>query len=152
MSLSLSQKLDEKMSLWQRMVIAFANTDEIFAVAVSRKEAVSFLYMLGLESLPILGWVVGTVLGAVACNLMPPSVSTAMNVMLYGMFIAIVLPVAKKAKPVLIVALLAIFLSCLFAYVPILSTVSQGMVIIISTVVAAGVGAFVWPVKEQEEH
>lgn len=151
MSLSLSMKLDKSVTLWQRFVIAFANTDEIFAVAMSQKRTVTFRYMLGLQSLPVLGWTGGTVLGAVACNLMPGSVSTAMNVMLYGMFIAVVVPVAKRERAALVVALLAVLSSCLFRYVPALSGVSDGTAIIICTVLAASVGAVLFPVKEEEE-
>lgn len=149
MSLSLSQKLDERISLWQRLIIAFANTDEIFAVAMSHQKSVTFPYMLGLQIPPILGWTAGTVLGGVAYYLMPASVSTAMSVMLYGMFIAIVIPVAKIKKSVLLVACLAIFLSCLFTYVPFLSFVPDGIVIIICTVVAATIGSILFPVDDE---
>lgn len=150
MSLSLSQKLDKSVKLWQRFVIAFANTDEIFAVAMGRQRTLTFPYMLGLQVLPIAGWTGGTVLGAVACHIMPEAVSTAMNVMLYGMFIAVVIPAAKKSRPVLMVALLAVALSCLFAYAPVLSEVSDGMAIIICTVIAAGTGALVSGRDESE--
>ena len=116
MSLSLTQKLDEKVTLWQKFLIAFANTDEIFAVAMNHQKSLTLPYMLGLQSLPIVGWTAGTFLGAVAGGLMPTNVAMAMNVMLYGMFIAIVVPVAKKSRPVLIVACIAIGCSCLFRY------------------------------------
>lgn len=149
MSLSLSQKLDKDVTLWQRFAISFANTDEIFAVAMNHHKDVTFTYMLGLQSLPVAGWVTGTVLGAVACDLMPTSLSIAMNVMLYGMFIAIVFPVAKKKKSVLCVASLAVLLSSLFDFVPVLSGISDGMVIIISTVLAAVMGAIVFPVDDE---
>lgn len=148
MSLSLTQKLDEKMTLWQKLIIAFANTDEIFAVAMNHQKALTLSYMVGLQSLPILGWTAGTLLGAVACDLMPTSVSVAMNVMLYGMFIAIVIPVAKKSRPVLCVAGVAVLCSCLFYYVPALQGISAGIAIIICTVVAATLGAIVFPVKD----
>ncbi|MGN0428966.1 MAG: AzlC family ABC transporter permease [Acetatifactor sp.] len=151
MSLSLSQKLDKSVSLWQRFVIAFANTDEIFAVAMAHQKSLRLPYMLGLEILPIVGWVSGTVLGAVACNLMPASVSVAMNVMLYGMFIAIVVPVAREKKPVFIAVVIAVLLSCVFYYVPVLNRVSDGMSIILCTVIAASICAALFPVKEEEE-
>lgn len=151
MSLSLSQKLDKSMTLWKRFVIAFANTDEIFAVAMNHQRSLTLTYMIGLQSLPILGWTAGTFLGAVACDLMPQRVSIAMNVMLYGMFIAIVVPVAKKKKNVLVVALLAVFCSCLFTYVPFLKQVSGGSAIIICTVVAAVAGAILFPVDEEQD-
>lgn len=151
MSMSLSQKLDKDMPFWQRFVIAFANTDEIFAVAMSHQRSLTLPYMFGLQSIPILGWTAGTFLGAVACDLMPRSISVAMNVMLYGMFIAIVFPVAKKSKPVLTVAALAVFFSCLFRYVPFLQGVSDGISIIICTVAAAVIGSIFFPVEEEQE-
>lgn len=148
MSMSLSQKLDGNMPFWQRFVIAFANTDEIFAVAMNHQKSLTLPYMFGLQSLPILGWTAGTFLGAVACDLMPRSVSVAMNVMLYGMFIAIVFPVAKKSRPALVVAVLAVFLSCLFRYVPFLQGVSEAISIIVCTTAAAALGAVLFPVRE----
>jgi predicted branched-subunit amino acid permease len=152
MSMSLSQKLEESMSLWKKLIIAFANTDEIFAVAMSHQKSLTFPFMAGLQLLPILGWTLGTLLGAVAGNLMPERISIAMNVMLYGMFIAIVVPAAKKSKPVLIVACMAIVFSCLFRYVPGLDKVSEGIAISICTVLAAGLGAVFFPVKDENEN
>ena len=151
MSLSLTQKLDKSVTFWKKLIIAFGNTDEIFAVAMNHQKSLTLPYMVGLQSLPIVGWTAGTFLGAVASNLMPERVAVAMNVMLYGMFIAIVLPVAKKSKPVLIVASIAIFLSSLFYFVPFLKEISAGISIIICTVAAASIGAVLFPVKDMEE-
>ena len=151
MSLSLSQRLDEKVSFWQKLLIAFGNTDEIFAVAMKHQRSLTLPYMLGLQSLPILGWTAGTFLGAVAGDVMPAKVSIAMNVMLYGMFIAIVIPVARKSRPVLAVACIAIVFSCLFRYVPALQSVSEGIAIILCTIIAAVAGAVLFPVKEDAD-
>lgn len=151
MSLSLSQKLSEEMPLWQRMVVAFANTDEIFAVAMNHAKSLTFSYMLGLQSLPILGWTGGTILGAAAGELLPKSLGNALSVALYGMFIAVVVPVAKKLKPVFWVVVIAAFLSCLIYYVPLFSGISAGISIIICTVAAAAVGAVLFPVEEEKE-
>ena len=151
MSLSLTQKLDKSVTFWKKLIIAFGNTDERFAVSMNHQKSLTIPYMVGLQSLPIVGWTAGTFLGAVASNLMPERVAVAMNVMLYGMFIAIVLPVAKKSKPVLIVASIAIFLSSLFYFVPFLKEISAGISIIICTVAAASIGAVLFPVKDTEE-
>lgn len=147
MSLSLSQKLSEKVKWWQRLIIAFANTDEIFAVAMAHQKKVTFSYMAGLQIVPILGWTLGTILGNVAADLMPPAISQAMGVALYGMFIAIVIPEAKKTRPVAVVVGLAVLISCILYYAPVFSFISDGIAIVISTVVAAGVGAFIFPVQ-----
>jgi predicted branched-subunit amino acid permease len=151
MSLSLSQKLSEDVKGWQRMVIAFGNTDEIFAVAMAHQKSLTFPYMVGLQSLPIAGWTLGTILGSVAAGLMPESVSTAMSVALYGMFIAIVLPVAKKSKAVLFVSVLAIVISCCLYYIPALSFISEGIGIILVTIAAAGLTAVLFPIPKEEE-
>lgn len=147
MSLSLSQKLAPEVTLWQRLVIAFANTDEIFAVAMNHQKDVPFSYMVGLQILPILGWTGGTAAGAVASGLLPPALSSALSVALYGMFIAIVVPVARRVRPVLLVSALAILLSCVLYYTQL---VSSGIAIILCTVIASAVGAWLFP-KEDEE-
>jgi predicted branched-subunit amino acid permease len=151
MSLSLSQKLSEDVTWWQRLVMAFGNTDEIFAVAMAHQRSLTFCYMLGLQILPILGWTLGTVLGSVAAGLMPTAVSTAMSVALYGMFIAIVLPAAKRSRPVLLVSALAVIISCCLYYIPAFSFISSGIAIILVTVAAAGIGAALFPVQEDSQ-
>lgn len=150
MSLSLSQKIDPKAKFWHKLVIAFGNTDEIFAVAMNHQKSLTIKYMAALQCLPVIGWTSGTFLGIVACNLLPERLSIALNVMLYGMFIAIVVPVAKRSKPVLAVCVAAISLSCLFRYVPALSAVSEGLAITVCTVAAAVFGAVVFPVKQSD--
>lgn len=149
MSLSLSQKLSEEVTFVQRLVIAFANTDEIFAVAMGHGKSLPFPYMAGLQILPILGWTAGTAVGAAAGSMLPASVNSALSVALYGMFIAVVIPAAKKARPVLFAAALAMILSCLIYYVPAFSGISSGISIIICTVAASAAGAVLFPVHEE---
>lgn len=149
MSLSLSQKLSGNVTLWQRFIIAFANTDEIFAVAMSHNRELTFSYMVGLQILPIIGWTSGTACGAVAGSMLPAAINSALSVALYGMFLAVVIPAAKKTRPVLLMALLAAAISCILYYVPLFQGVSAGMSIIICTVAASVVGAIVFPVKEE---
>lgn len=151
MSLSLSQKLSPEMTTWKRMIVAFGNTDEIFAVAMAHHKQLTFRYLLGLELFPMIGWTGGTLLGCVSTGLMPENVRIAMSVALYGMFIAIVVPVARKAKNVLFVSLLAITISCVLYYVPAFSFLSDGIGIILSTTIAAGVGALLFPIEQREE-
>ena len=149
MSLSLSQKLSEKIKWWQRMVMAFANTDEIFAVASTREKEVTFAYMEGLEILPILFWTLGSVAGAVANNLLPASLQSALGVALFAMFIAIILPPAREKMSVAFVIVLAIAISCVLYYVPVFDRISSGFCVIISTVLAAGVGSVLFPMSEE---
>ena len=143
MSLSLTQKLADDVGIWKRLIIAFANTDEIFAVAMGYFKEVTFPY--------ILGWGGGTFAGAVASGLLPKSVCSALSLALYGMFVAIVVPVAKKSKSVLFVVCVAALFSILLYYVPIFHFISTGISIVICTVAAAAIGAIVAPVKKKGE-
>ena len=131
------------------MLIAFGNTDEIFAVAMSHKKELTFSYMVGLQILPILGWTGGTACGAAAGSMLPASVNSALSVALYGMFMAVVIPVAKKSRPVLYTVILSAVLSCALYYLPICSGISAGMSIILCTVAAAAAGAVLFPVPEE---
>ena len=146
MSLALSQRMGEKIGLIPRLLAAFMNTDEIFALAMSRKEPLTVPYLLGLGLLPFLGWTAGTVLGALAGSVLPEAIRTALGVMLYGMFIAIVIPPAKKERPVLA----ALVCSCLLDWVPVFEKVSAGIGIVICTVLAAGICAALFPISEEE--
>ena len=143
MSLALSPKLDKKIKLWQRLLIAFANTDEIFAVAMSRERNLTFPYMAGLQILPIFGWTAGTAIGAIAGNLLPAALTAALGIALYGMFIAVVVPVARRSRPVLLSALIAIAISCVLYVLK----VSAGISIIVSTVAASALMAFLRPIE-----
>ena len=151
MSLALSQRMGKYIGFLPRLVIAFFNTDEIFALAMAEKEPLSTSFMLGLGLTPILGWIGGTLCGALAGSVLPPAIRTALGVMLYGMFIAIVVPPAKEKKPVLIAALLALVASCLMRWMPVLNRISAGVAIVICTVVAAAVCAWLFPVEEEEQ-
>jgi len=148
MSLSLSRKLDESMGTPQRMIFAFANTDEIFAVASSQPGKVGKHYLYGLMLMPWIGWSLGTLLGGAAGTLLPEFVRTALGIAIYGMFLAIILPPARKSRPVRFVVLIAAGLSLCFRYIPGLNTVSSGFVIIICGVAAAAAGAARYPEEE----
>lgn len=150
MSLALSQRMGEKIGFLPRLFVAFFNTDEIFALAMDRKEALTVPFLLGLGTLPIIGWTGGTLFGALAGSVLPVSIRAALGVMLYGMFIAIVVPPAKKEKPILIATVLALVFSCLFAWVPQLKAVSAGISIVICTVAAAAICAWLFPIPDEE--
>lgn len=150
MSLALSQRMGQSVGILPRLLVSYFNTDEIFALAMARTEKLTLPFMLGLGTLPFIGWTGGTLLGALAGSVLPLSIRLALGVMLYGMFIAIVTPVARKEKPVLMVVIAALILSCLFTYVPGLKTVSPGIAIVLCTVAAAVLGAALFPREEDE--
>ncbi|MBR4286439.1 MAG: AzlC family ABC transporter permease [Clostridia bacterium] len=151
MSVSLSQKLSHNAKLRDKLLISYANTDEIFAVAVSQKGDVGKRYMWGLIMLPVIGWTSGTFIGAVAGNILPAMVTAALGLAIYGMFVAIVVPVAKKEKATAFCVAIAIALSCAFKYVPVLTKVPTGFTVIICSVIAAVILAVVAPIKAEEE-
>ena len=146
MSVSLSQRMDSSVRRLDRFLIAFVNTDEVFAVSAVQPGGVSRQYMYGLITTPYLGWTLGTALGAVAGDVLPAVVSTALGVAIYGMFIAIVVPDAKKHKPTALCVLFAVALSILFYYLPVLNTVPSGFVIIICAVIASALFAVIAPI------
>ena len=137
-----------------RLLIAFFNTDEIFALAMAEKQPLTVSFLLGLGLTPILGWTAGTLCGALAGSVLPLGIRTALGVMLYGMFIAIVIPPAKREKNTAMCVILSIILSCIFYYVPFLKSVPSGFVIIICATVASGIFAFfapLSPISQKEE-
>ena len=148
MALSLSQKLDRSFTPPHRFAASFGITDEIFAVCSAQKERLRPSYMYGMISIAFVGWVTGTALGAAAGQLLPADISSAMGIVLYGMFLAIIMPPARKQISVLVVVLVAAASSVLFRYV--LTAVSDGFAIIISAVAAAAVGALLFPIKDEE--
>ncbi len=151
MSLALSQRMGEKIGLIPRLLIAFFNTDEIFALAMDRREPLTVPFLLGLGTLPLIGWSLGTLCGALAGSILPQAIRAALGVMLYGMFIAIVVPPAKADRKILAAVVLALVCSCLFAWVPMLKNVSPGISIVVCTVAAAGILAWKCPIPEEEE-
>lgn len=149
MSVSLSQKLGKTVKMRNRFLISFMNTDEIFAVASGKYGPVGKKYLYGLILTPYLGWASGTLLGAVAGNVLPAMVVSALGIAIYGMFIAIVVPVIKTSKPTLWCVMGAILLSVIFEFVPVLNVIPGGFKIIICAVAASLAAAFLAPVKEE---
>lgn len=89
-------------------------------------------------------------MGAVAGNILPEMLTSALGIAIYGMFLAIFIPAMKKSRPVTVVVLVSVALSCAFAYLPVLKTVSSGFVIIICALAASAVGAVLAPVEEEK--
>lgn len=150
MSAALSQKLSDKMTFVQRLIIAFGITDEVFSVALVEVKEITFSYFMGLFSLPFLGWTLGTVLGTIMDNFMNQQLQNAAAIALYCMFIALVLPPAKHHKDIRFVVLLTILLRIVFSVVPYLNQLSSGYSIILSACIAALVGAFRYSPNPQD--
>ena len=151
MSFSLSQKLEKNISTGHRLAVAFGVTDEIFGVSASQEGRLSPWYNYGVMSMAIPGWTLGTLVGAVLGNVLPGFLVSALNVAIYGMFLAVIIPPAKKNKSVLGVVIGAMAISTVFAVVPVLNKVSSGFVIIITTLIVAGLAAHFCPIPEERE-
>lgn len=144
MSLSLSQKIESKTSGLHRMGMAFGITDEIFALASLKEGKLKPSYMYGLITTPVIGWTLGTLLGATLFSILPLSIQDALGIAIYAMFIAIIIPPAKKSKPILYVIIIAILIACICTYLQL----SQGFITIIAGVCAAAIIAYLYPIKE----
>lgn len=149
MSISLSQKLDKSVSLADRLLISFVNTDEVFAVASGQPGLVSRWYLFGLIVTPYFGWATGTALGAAAGNILPEIINNALGIAIYGMFIAIVVPPSKTKRNVAGASLTACLLSIAFSVVPGLKNVTGGFVIIICAVITSTIWAIISPVHDE---
>lgn len=149
MGLSLSQKLDDSFTVPHRLLASYGITDEIFAVAAAQPGKLKPSYMYGLILISALGWTGGTLLGAVAGQALPQIFTAAMGILLYGMFIAIIIPPSRKSRSVFGAVLIAALISLLFKFV--FTKVSVGFAIIISASVAAAVMALIAPVPDDEE-
>lgn len=149
MGLSLSQKLDKSFTTPHRLLASFGITDEIFAVASAQPGRVTPWYMYGLILISFLGWSGGTLLGAAAGQFLPAAITDAMGIVLYGMFLAIIIPPARKEKSVLTAVVIAALFSILFNYL--LTAVSPGFAVIISAIAASAAAALLFPIDEEEE-
>lgn len=147
MSLSLSQKLDSSIRFFDRFILSFGITDEIFAVA-SSNESVGRKYLSGLIVIPYFGWTLGTLFGGIAGDILPATITSALGIAMYAMFLAIIIPPSKRFAPVFKVCILSILISCLMHFLPIFHALSDGFIIIICAVIAAGFGAIFFPIQE----
>lgn len=148
MSLALSQKTDSAFSFPHRLLASFGITDEIFAVASIQKEPLKPAFMYGITLIAFLGWTFGTWLGAAAGTLLPEKLTNALGIALYGMFLAIILPPARKSKGILAVMIFAAACSVLLKVT--MKWMSGGFALIIASLAAAVFGAAVFPVDPEK--
>ncbi|MEG2000088.1 MAG: AzlC family ABC transporter permease [Evtepia sp.] len=150
MSCALSQRLDESVSLGQRLLLGLTVTDEIFGISIAQTGKLSPLYSIGALCAACPGWTFGTFFGALMGSVLPARVVTALGVALYGMLIAVFIPPAKNNKIIAGAVILSMLLSWLVSVIPICSNLSSGMKIIILTVIISGGAAILFPVKEEK--
>ncbi len=150
MSFSLAQKLSRDTKPIHRYIMAFGVTDEIFALGASVKGRLNPYYHYGEMCVAIPGWVGGTLLGTISGSILPNFIVSALGIAIYAMFLAIIIPPAKKDKTVLGVVLAAMIISALFSILPFLKNISSGFVIIITTLLISGIAAWLKPISEED--
>lgn len=151
MSTALSQKLERGISPLHRLFVAYGVTDEIFGLSICREGRLNPFYPYGMMTVAIPGWSFGTLCGVVAGSLLPQRIISALGIAIYGMFIAVVVPEAKKSRVILTVVLCAMAVSTAFQVLPLVREISSGFRIIIVTVLVAGVAAYLRPVREEND-
>lgn len=149
MSCALSQRA-EGVSLPHRMLIGFDVTDELFAVTIARPGKLEPFYFYGAMLMALPGWSVGTALGNIAGNLLPARLTSALGVALYGMFLAVIIPPAKKDKILAGLVVFCFAASYALSRLPIVSAIPEGTRILILTVVIASAAALLFPHKDEE--
>ncbi len=150
MSCAMSQKLAPETSVFHRLLVSFDVTDEIFGVSMSVPGKLNPFYTYGLIAIAAPGWASGTYLGVLMGNLLPVNMVRALSVGLYGMFLAVIIPPARKSRILAVVILISMAVSFAFTRLPLISTLSTGTRTILLTVLIAGGAAVLFPVKEEQ--
>lgn len=150
MSLSVAQKLPSDITMSKRLVIAFGMTDENFAVIYSTKGRLTFGYCIGVMTASYVGWVGGTAIGALLQNVIPVLLYSALGIMIYAMFVAVVTPMCKENRAMIGVVGIAVAISSIFYWTPHLNKLSSGWVYVIAGGVSAVIMAIVAPIKGEQ--
>lgn len=151
MSTALSQKLSPDMRLIHRILIGFGITDEIFGIGISYPGFIPPLYMYGafLTSTPL--WAAGTAIGIAAGNILPKIAVQALSAAIYGMFIAVIIPPCRTNRSILLIVLVSFAASWLMSVIPAMAAISEGVRIIILTLIISSAAAAFLPVPEEKE-
>ncbi len=151
MSCALSQKFSPHTPFYHRLLVGFDVTDELFGLAIARPGYIQPSYLYGAFSVAIPCWGIGTSLGILAGSTLPIRVVSALSVALYGMFLAVIIPPARKNKVVALLVLLSFIASFASLYCPLLKELSSGTLTILLTVVLSGLAAICFPIPLEEE-
>ena len=150
MSCALSQKLSQKTTIGQRLLLGYCITDEVFGASISVEGDLNPRFTYGAMAVAVPGWSLGTLFGVLLGSLLPAWLVGALSVSLYGMFISVFVPEAKKNKIVAALVLVSFAASFAFMRIPLFDGISEGIKIIILTVVISLAAAILFPVKEEE--
>ena len=152
MSCALSQKLPPKTSTAKRLLLGYCITDEVFGASIAVEGNVDPLFTYGAMMIAVPGWSLGTLCGVLLGSVLPVGVLSALSVSLYGMFISVFIPEARRNKIVAALVLVSFAASFAFMKIPLFDGISEGIKIIILTVVISLAAAIIFPVKEEGEN
>ena len=151
MTTAMTQRFSEKTPVWQRVLVAFYATDEIFGANIGRPGCIVPAYSYGLAVVAVPLWSIGTSLGIVAGNVLPTRAVSALGVALYGMFLAIIVPPSKKDKTVLVAVIASFICSYFCGILPVISQWNTSTTMILLTVVISSIAAIVKPIQDEGE-
>lgn len=150
MGTALLQKFAPGTPRWKKVLASFCITDEIFGISIAYKGHLPISYPIGAVLVCSVMWATGTACGIMAGNILPQSLVSALSVALYGMFLAIIVAPAKKDRAVLIAVLVSFALSSLCEFLPRIQDISQGIRIVMLTVLISAAAAIIKPIKDEE--
>lgn len=151
MSTALSQRLESGTGLGKRLLLGFTVTDEIFGAAISLDGPISPYFSYGAFLVATCGWTSGTLFGALLGEILPASVVTALGVGLFGMFISVFIPEAKKNKIVAGLVVVSFAVSLAFESLPYITLIPEGIRVIVITLVISIGAALLFPINKKEE-
>lgn len=151
MSCAMSQRMNPNMPFYHRLLMAYDITDELFGIAIVRPGYLHPFYTYGAVAVALPCWSIGTAIGAIAGNLLPARLVSALSVALYGMFLAVFIPPAKKDKVIGALVVICFAASFCAAHLPGVSALSEGTRTILLTLIIAGAAALLFPRTEKGE-
>ena len=151
MSCALSQKFSPDTPLRHRLLVGYGVTDELFGIVIARPGFLDPYYSYGAFIVSMPGWAIGTALGIIVGNILPLRIVSALSVALYGMFLAVIIPPARKNRVVAVLVLISFAASFIFSRISIFSGLSAGTKTIILTVAISGLAALLFPVSDEKE-
>lgn len=152
MSCALAQRFAPETPFFHRLIVGYDVTDEIFGITIARPGYLNPYYTYGAILLAAPAWAIGTALGIMAGNALPLRIVSALSVALYGMFLAIIIPPARKNRIVAGLVALSFALSFACEYLPGVAALSSGTRTILLTVLISGAAAVLFPVKQEADN